>query len=346
MELTKKEEKTLEEISRKERVNEEHMAQLKESEGKIQCSAKLRVLLILLGMVLFLVAGAIVVSLFMTLLDTILHSECGYKCGYILTNPQYTTPLDGVLVILASMYPLDFVVVGGLAIFILFSTLKGMSNMGIRILWIELFKLQPHRTSLQGLLLSSLYLALSLMATQQQLMTMAPRYMAFGSQKYVNASGDTLFCNVQAPPSQCHMTQIAHMTYVATGTNQSFIGIILYYGTWLFIIIWIIGFIVSFFRRKPNNINIDADELDDAILDGSVPAARRSAKDGDKSGKRDRSTKSRGRRHEDSEAAARARFHLRGFRSNRRKDTDAAAAESDVPPATTSSKSSGSAIMT
>jgi len=278
--LPRRKKKTLEDIARKERVDEEHIARLKENEGHIQCSAKMRVLLIVLGMVLFLVAGAIVVSLFMTLLDTVLHSECGYKCGYILTTPEYTTPLDGVLVILAAMYPLDFVIVGSLATFILFSTLKGLSNMGIRILWIELFKLQPHKTSPQGLLLASLYLALSLMATQQQLMTMAPRYMTYGSQKYVNASGDVLYCNVQAPQTQCHMTQIAQMTYVATGTNQSFLGVILYYGTWLFMIIWVIGFVLSILKRKPNNINIDEEELDDAILDGSVPTARRPRKYG------------------------------------------------------------------
>ena len=345
IELSKKDEKALDEITRKERVNEEHVARLKESEGQINRVAKMRALLIIFGMVLFLVAGAIVVSLFMTLLDTILHSECGYKCGYILTAPEYTNPLDGILLILAKMYPLDFLIIGGLTIFILFGTLKGLSVMGIRILWIELFKLRPKKTSSQGMLLAALYLALSLMATQQQLMMMAPRYMAYGSQTFVNETGETLYCNVQAPPTQCHMTQIARMNYVATGTNQSFMGVILYYGTWLFIIMWVIGFIISIFRRKSTNITVDEEEIDDALLDGSVPKARDSSndkdgKDGKSSDRKDRSAR-RSRRHGDSEAAARARFHLRNYRPNRKSRTTDSSA--DVPPAT--SQDSGSAII-
>jgi len=345
IELSKKDEKTLEEISRKERVDEEHVARLKEGEGRIKCGAKMRALFILLGMVLFLVAGAIVVSLFMTLLDTILHSECGYKCGYILTNPEYTNPLDAILLILAKLYPLDFVIVGGLAIFLLIGTLKGLSVMGIRILWIELFKLRDHKTSPQGLLLASLYLALSLMATQQQLMMMAPRYMAFGSQTYVNATGDTLYCDVQAPQSVCHMTQIARMNYVATGTNQSFIGVILYYGTWLFIITWIIGFVVSFFRRKPANVVVDEEEIDDALLDGSVPAAKHSSKGKDKDKKGGRKDKPGGsKRRVEREAAARARFHLRKSRSSSHRSD--VGDSGDVPPVSSSSKGNNSAILT
>lgn len=239
-----------------------------------------RALKAVLGAALFVAAGAVAASLSATLLDTALHSDCGYRCGYLLARPHYTGPLDALLVRLAPLHPLDALAVGALALVLLAGTLQGLAALGVRILWIELFRLRAHRMPPQGLVLAALYLALALLATLQQLTLAAPRYMAFGAQTHANATGAVLACSVDAPRTACHMSHTARMTLVATGTNQSFVGVILYYATWLFLIAWAGGLVFVLFRRTPLRTSADDDddddEPDDAVLDGSVPAAHHS----------------------------------------------------------------------
>ena len=244
-----------------------------------KCRTRTRAPGIALGSALFVAAAAVAASLTATLLDTALHSDCGYRCGYLLARPRYTGPLDALLVRLAPLHPLDAVAVGALALVVLAGTLQGLAALGVRILWIELFRLRPRRTPPQGLLLAALYPALALLAAQQQLTRVAPRYTAFGAQTYANATGAAHACDGAAPPGACHMSHTARMTDVATGTNQSFVGVVLYYASWLFVLTWAVGLVVAVFRRTPPTAaaaassNNDEAELDDAASDGSVPAA-------------------------------------------------------------------------
>ena len=256
--------------------------------GSACVSRGARVRGIVLGALLLGAAGVLAASLAATLLDTALHSACGYRCGYVLARPRYAGPLDALLVRLAPLHPLDAVFVALLALLALAATLQGVKALGVRVLWIELHRLRARRTPPQGLVLAAAYLALALLAAQQQLAVAAPRYTAFGAQAFVNASGAVRPCDLEAPGALCHMSRTARLAYVATGTNQSFLGVVFHYATWLFLIVWAVGLFLAFCRpRSPGSSCVsapdadahnrreeddDEEELDDVVLDGSVPA--------------------------------------------------------------------------
>lgn len=180
--------------------------------------------------------------------------------------PFSLSPLPGG----TQYFPLDSVVLASVVTYIFFSTLSGIRGIGIRFLWIELFRVRPHGTPPQGLLLSAVFLTLAVLALCLELLTLAPRYVSFGTQTYFH-NATTSLCDMTAPTSVCHMTQIATFLNIATGVNQSFLGIIFYYGTWLFVLAWVIGVIVAFFKKKESNVEVTEEEIDDDELEGAVP---------------------------------------------------------------------------
>lgn len=67
------------------------------------------------------------------------------------------------------------------------ATVSGLIQIGIRILWITLFKIRKHGTAPQGLLVTAILLTLSLLALNYTVTTtVAPGYAHFGSQVYVS----------------------------------------------------------------------------------------------------------------------------------------------------------------
>lgn len=67
------------------------------------------------------------------------------------------------------------------------ATVSGLIHIGIRFLWITLFKIRKHGTSPQGLLVTAILLTLSLLGLNYTVTTtVAPGYAHFGSQVYVS----------------------------------------------------------------------------------------------------------------------------------------------------------------
>jgi LMBR1 domain-containing protein 1 len=47
----------------------------------------------------------LLVSMVLTNIDKLLNSECGFSCGYVLTNPKRWNPLDALLVVISKVRP-------------------------------------------------------------------------------------------------------------------------------------------------------------------------------------------------------------------------------------------------
>jgi len=71
-------------------------------------------------------------------------------------------------------------------LYMFWATTKGIISIGIRFLWVNLYRFRKAATPPQGLLAATMLLMLSLAGLCYTLtMSVAPDYSMFGSQKYV-----------------------------------------------------------------------------------------------------------------------------------------------------------------
>lgn len=74
----------------------------------------------------------------------------------------------------------------GLILYFFLATMSGVIQIGVRFLWVTLFRIRKGSTAPQGLLVSAVLLTLSLLALNYTVTTtVAPGYAHFGSQVYV-----------------------------------------------------------------------------------------------------------------------------------------------------------------
>lgn len=120
-------------------------------------------------------------------MDKIAFSLCGSQCGYVINHPNLFNPINYIFVRLSKIFPLDYIFMVGLILYFFLATMSGVIYIGIRFLWITLFKIRKGATAPQGLLVTALLLTLSLLALNYTMTTtIAPGYAHFGSQVYVN----------------------------------------------------------------------------------------------------------------------------------------------------------------
>eukprot|EP01097_Dermamoeba_algensis_P008763 TRINITY_DN5952_c0_g1_i1.p1 TRINITY_DN5952_c0_g1~~TRINITY_DN5952_c0_g1_i1.p1 ORF type:complete len:386 (+),score=76.39 TRINITY_DN5952_c0_g1_i1:395-1552(+) len=218
---------------------------------------------LIFGLMFILLTVFIAVCMVLTLIDRAAHSWCGAKCGFILQYPQIINPLDTLMVITSKYFPLDLVVFTLIIIFIFYSTLYGITKIGIRFFWIQLYKIYPQRTQPQGLLLASVILLLSLLSLNVELSTLAPNYISFGSQTW-EKNGERIPCNEDGVPAHCTITHIGTLIS-RLSLKMGFFGMYFYIATWVFLFAWLGGLIYSIVKRKGSNIEellTDEDDLD------------------------------------------------------------------------------------
>ena len=90
-------------------------------------------------------------------------------------------------------FPVDYILMVMIILYMFWATTKGIISIGIRFLWVNLYKFRQAATPPQGLLAATLILMLSLAGMCYSLtMSVAPDYAMFGSQKYVSCLGTAL----------------------------------------------------------------------------------------------------------------------------------------------------------
>jgi LMBR1 domain-containing protein 1 len=147
-------------------------------------------------------------------------------------------------------------------LFLFFVTLSGIVKVGIRILWLLLFRLKRRSSPPQGLLLASMILVLALLALTNILMSLAPQYTTYGGQVYNNGTA-VVECGPQAPKDACHMSQVStFMSMISIG--MPFFGVVFNWATWVFLGTTLISFFWSIIRCRKSNITSEADDSDEA----------------------------------------------------------------------------------
>jgi len=123
------------------------------------------------------------VSLSATTADRFFNSSCGAACGYVLSSGRSLwNPVDDVFTNLARYFPMDFALLAVLVVFILAASIFGVTQLGIRFLFIRLFPIKPKRSTPQAMLLMSFTIVHTLLVLCMTLLTVAPNYASFGYQ--------------------------------------------------------------------------------------------------------------------------------------------------------------------
>jgi len=145
---------------------------------------------------------------------TLNHINCGAACGFILKYPVIFNPLDKLLIVLSPIFPVDYVLLSVIVLYIYFATLSAVTDIGIRCFCLNMFRFRKGRTEPQGLMTSSVILMLSTLALNNSVVTLAPTYANFGSQTYLpNGTSVEAPCSINAPSDVCLMTQVGTIVH-------------------------------------------------------------------------------------------------------------------------------------
>jgi len=285
--ISRKDESTLNLLDRKEKVLSRQGQRLNNKSCWRTCYTIMKPFLFLFGIVFLLVSILIWVSILLTTIDKTVNQhqicESSAACGFVLSNREIFNPVDVVLTKAAKFFPLDYVIIGLLVIYIFIATLSGVVKIGIRFLWMKLYDIRRGGSAPQGLLLTAVILMLSTLALNFEITTLAPQYSTFGTQVYnvsavnVTLSGNTTVsgngtavvdsrgmipCDLKSPQMNCTMSQIAQIVN-RISIRTSFFGVIYFYATWVFLIFCVLGSFIALFKARASNIEKREDDSDE-----------------------------------------------------------------------------------
>jgi len=221
---------------------------------------KLKVILrpfgFIFGIIFLVLSLLIVVSIFLTLIDRLInHLGCGIGCGFILSHSGVFNPLDRLLVFLSNAFPLDYILLLLIILYLYWATLNGIVYWGIRFCCIRLYDFKEQRTKPQGLLIASIYLMTSLLAIMNQLVTIAPSYAMFGSQKIV-VHNKTVSCGLSYynnVTNVCVPTQVGDIVNLISLKAPLF-GFIFFMMSCAFVVMWVIGVFIAALRARDSTV--------------------------------------------------------------------------------------------
>uniref|UniRef100_A0A663NCP3 Lysosomal cobalamin transport escort protein LMBD1 n=1 Tax=Athene cunicularia TaxID=194338 RepID=A0A663NCP3_ATHCN len=211
-----------------------------------------------------------------TNLDKALHSA-GFDSGFIILGTNLTNPLNMLLPVLQTVFPLDYILITTIVMYFIFTSMAGIRNMGIWFFWIRLYKIRRGKTRPQALLFLCMILLLIVLHTSYMIYSLAPQYVMYGSQKYLVQSNKTIDgqprnvtfvskdCDADAPEDQCIVTR----TYLFLHKFW-FFSAAYYFGNWAFIAVFLIGLIVSCCKGKKSVIEGEVDEDDSDMSDDEL----------------------------------------------------------------------------
>ncbi|NXT51657.1 LMBD1 protein, partial [Pluvianellus socialis] len=210
-------------------------------------------------------------------LDKALHSA-GFDSGFIILGTNLTNPLNMLLPVLQTVFPLDYILITTIVMYFIFTSMAGIRNMGIWFFWIRLYKIRRGKTRPQALLFLCMILLLIVLHTSYMIYSLAPQYVMYGSQKYLVQVCIGKRCNAFFKKKitfllfaflsdQCIVTR----TYLFLHKFW-FFSAAYYFGNWAFIAVFLIGLIVSCCKGKKSVIEGEVDEDDSDMSDDELSA--------------------------------------------------------------------------
>ncbi|EFC43767.1 predicted protein [Naegleria gruberi] len=218
---------------------------------------------LLIGFGILVVIIFLLISLLINLIYRTVTSKCGIACGFVTEENCYFNPLDLLLTYSSIIFPIDYIILALIICLFIWASMVSLSTIGLRFLCVKLYKLKVRSTVPQGLLTSGIFLMFIMLATSFMLPSFAPVYTTFGSQKYQDSTGAWKQCALAAFNFTEHKLS-QNVNSVTIGVPV--FSIIFYFENWLFVLCFIIGFIVSIFKKPASFEEADTYDHDEEIM--------------------------------------------------------------------------------
>lgn len=233
----------------------------------------------MLGGIFLLVVSVLVwVSMLITGIDKAKNSICKQRCGYILGQIHIFQPVNWIFIQAAKVFPIDYVLMALLILFLFGSSITGVATVGIRFLWVRIFQIRRGRTAPQALLMATVMLALLVLAINYAVaMLVAPQYATYGTQMFCShkpsAPGLQPDCSQHKdliiPCSEAlkfdHAKDVCTPSVMSNFLNRititwPFFGIVDFWAQFAFLLVFLIVLVTAIFRTpKVNMSEIDED---------------------------------------------------------------------------------------
>jgi LMBR1 domain-containing protein 1 len=286
--LDARDRRELEALVREERtlVRRERLAADNSGEGHnflvrawIKLEAVFRPLKLIGGMLLVVISLIVFASMLITCIDKIKNSVCRSHCGFLLGHTQIFNPINWALSQASKIFPIDYVLFLLLTLMFFSSTVVGLATIGIRFLWITIFKIRKGHTTPNAMLMATVLLTLTTLALNYSLtMIVAPQYATYGPQTFCDRPShhpdDQPDCTnhrkavrpcserSENPAAQLVCTPSVVSTFLNRITvNFPVLGLINFWAQFAFLGIFIIVFLVMLFRVP----KLDEDQMDDDL---------------------------------------------------------------------------------
>ena len=286
--LSSKDQRELDALVREERTLRRHQRLAHESSGEgqnffykiwLKLGAILRPIKLILGLLLVVVVLLIFASMLITGIDKAKNSICKRQCGYLLGHINIFQPVNWILVQSAKVFPIDYVIFLLITMLFFSASVIGIATIGIRLLWITIFRIRKAHTSPQALLMATVMLTLMTLATNYAIaMLVAPQYATFGPQTFCdhpaqpggqpdcsNHKKHIIPCTETAKNNSARnvCTPSVASTFLNRVTvNFPFFGVVDFWAQFVFMGIFLIAFVLLLFRTPKLS---DSDDEADAI---------------------------------------------------------------------------------
>jgi len=286
--LDARDRRELEALVREERtlVRRERLAAENSGEGRnaliriwLKLEAVFRPLKLIGGILLLIVSLVIFASMLITMVDKIKNSVCGASCGYVLGKTNILQPINELLTATSRVFPIDYIFFLLLTLLFFSASVVGLATVGIRFLWVSLFRIQKGQTTPNAMLMGTVLLTLISLAVNYALaLIVAPQYATYGPQTFCDLP--TYNPDLQPDCSEHHnaikpcteVTDNPIAKMVCTPSVQStflnrinanfpYFGLVSFYAQFAFLGIFLIVFVVMLFRVP----KLDEETLDDAL---------------------------------------------------------------------------------
>ncbi|PSN69709.1 hypothetical protein BS50DRAFT_519096 [Corynespora cassiicola Philippines] len=242
----------------------------------IKIEAVFRPLKLLGGLILIVLSLLVFTSMLITGIDKAKNSICKSHCGYILGHINIFQPLNWIFVKSSKVFPIDYILFLLLVLFFFSASVVGIASVGIRFLWLTIFKIRKGHTSPQALLMATVLLNLIVLAINYSVaMVVAPQYATFGPQTFCDRParhpGEQPDCSnhhsaikpctelADNPVAKDVCTPSVLSTFINRVTiNFPFFGIVLFWAQFAFLGVYMLVFLLTLFRTP----RLDQEQID------------------------------------------------------------------------------------
>lgn len=221
-----------------------------------KCRYIYRPVQMVVGSLLFVLALLIFISLLLSNINKCLHFV-DFKQIFAQGNQTLPNPIDLVLTWTGKFYPINYILLSAFLVYIIFTSLFGLQQLGIWYLWIRMYRFSRRRTRPQAILMLCSLLMFIVVAINIFVYLLIPQYAIYGDQHYsvtgVNGTVTTQSCTQFETTDQCQMTVMGRII-LRFFYKVWFFGAVYFCLSWLYLIVFIGSFLIKLCGHRESNI--------------------------------------------------------------------------------------------